>query len=83
MIDLVPGANAAGIIEKVADGVTVFAPGDRVACTLRNGAYATHRVIDDAQVVGIPGGGANETAARRTSTISFLPSPAPWPSYPQ
>ncbi|MCY4189903.1 MAG: quinone oxidoreductase [Rhodospirillaceae bacterium] len=61
--DLVTGAEAAGIIEKIGEGVSGFAPGDRVAYTLRNGAYATHRVIDAAQVVAIPDGVSDETAA--------------------
>lgn len=61
--DLVTGAEAAGTIHSVGAGVTGFATGDRVAYTLRNGAYATHRRIDAAHIVALPDGIADETAA--------------------
>jgi len=61
--DLVTGAEAAGEIHSVGEGVTGFTTGDRVAYTLRNGAYATHRRIAAAHVVPLPDGIADETAA--------------------
>ena len=34
------GSEAAGVVEAIGDGVTGFAPGDRVACLHSSGAYA-------------------------------------------
>ncbi len=51
--DLITGSEGAGVIEAVGPGVTLE-PGMRVAYTLPNGAYASHRVIPAAQAVVIP-----------------------------
>jgi NADPH2:quinone reductase len=42
---LVPGAEAAGVIEDVGAGVTDLKAADRVACTMPLGAYRTRRVV--------------------------------------
>src|SRR6202043_1014625 len=42
---LIPGAEAAGVVEDVGPGVTGVAPGDRVAYTMPLGAYRTRRVV--------------------------------------
>ncbi|PCD76864.1 quinone oxidoreductase family protein [Pseudothioclava arenosa] len=60
--DLVTGCEAAGVIEAVGEGVDLQV-GQRVAYTLPNGAYATHRAIKAAQVVPIPDEISDETAA--------------------
>ncbi len=52
--DLVPGCEAAGVVETVGDGVREFEPGARVAYVAANGAYATHRVVSAAQLVALP-----------------------------
>jgi len=52
--NLVLGSEGAGTIEALGDGVTGFSVGQRVAYTLGNGAYATHRVIPVALVVALP-----------------------------
>ena len=61
--DLVLGSEAAGVIEAVGSGVDDFQRGDRVVYTVANGAYATHRNLDAKQVVALPDGIDNETAA--------------------
>ena len=60
--DLVTGSEGAGIIEAVGEGVDLR-PGTRVAYTLPNGAYASHRVIAANMVVPIPEGISDEVAA--------------------
>lgn len=60
--DLIAGSEAAGVIEAVGAGVDLV-PGQRVAYTLPNGAYASHRVIPATQAVPIPEGISDEVAA--------------------
>ena len=60
--DLVLGSEAAGVVEAVGEGAGLEV-GDRVAYTVPNGAYATHRVIDAQHVVRIPEGIDDTTAA--------------------
>jgi NADPH2:quinone reductase len=58
------GMEGAGVVEAVGPGVTDLAPGDRVAYACAPpGAYATHRLAPAAQMVRIPEGIADETAA--------------------
>jgi NADPH:quinone reductase len=50
---LVPGGEAAGIVEAVGEGVD-FKVGDRVAYTLPVGAYRTRRVVPAERLVMLP-----------------------------
>lgn len=51
----IPGLEAAGVLDAVGEGVTAFAPGDRVAYTSGNyGAYADQRLIDAGRLVRLP-----------------------------
>ena len=61
--DLVLGCEAAGVIEAVGPGVSGFREGDRVAYTLPNGAYSSHRNINISNVVHLPDGVDDKTAA--------------------
>ena len=61
--DLIPGSEAAGVIEALGAGVTGLKPGQRVAYTLPNFAYATHRMIAAQHVVPVPEGISDEVAA--------------------
>ena len=56
MSPLIPGGEAAGIVEAVGEGVTDFKPGDRVAYTLPIGAYRTRRVVPAERLVKLPEG---------------------------
>ena len=60
--DLVTGSEAAGVIEAVGEGVSLR-PGQRVAYTLPNGAYCSHRTIAAAHLVVLPDAISDEVAA--------------------
>ena len=61
--DLLLGAEAAGVIEEVGEGVIEFRPGQRVAYTLPHGAYRTRRVVEARHLVPLPEGVADDVAA--------------------
>jgi len=60
---LIPGAEAAGIIEELGAGVTHLAVGDRVAYILPVGAYRTRRLVPADRVVKLPDSIAFDIAA--------------------
>jgi NADPH2:quinone reductase len=51
---LIPGAEAAGVVEQVGEEVTDLRPGDRVAYTVPLGAYRTRRVVPAERLVRLP-----------------------------
>jgi NADPH:quinone reductase len=51
---LVPGAEAAGVIDAVGPGVRDLAVGDRVAYVMQVGAYRTRRVMPAERLVKLP-----------------------------
>lgn len=60
----VPGAEAVGVIEAVGSNVDGFKVGTRVGCTtIRTGAYAEHRVVNQEKLVVIPDDISDEMAA--------------------
>ena len=61
--DLVPGSEAAGVVEAVGAGVEDVKPGDRVAYTLPLNAYATRRTIAADRLVALPPTISDEAAA--------------------
>ncbi|MBI5084512.1 MAG: quinone oxidoreductase [Acidobacteria bacterium] len=52
---VVLGMEAAGVVEKVAEGVLDLQPGDRVAFGTVRGAYAEYAAIPASQLVKLPG----------------------------
>lgn len=60
---LIPGAEAAGTVEDVGEGVTAFRSGDRVAYTMPVGAYRTRRVVPADRLVKLPDSVSFEAAA--------------------
>jgi NADPH2:quinone reductase len=54
MTPLIPGGEAAGVVEAVGEGVTDVRPGDRVAYVLPIGAYRTRRVVPAERLVKLP-----------------------------
>ena len=61
--DLVLGSEGSGTVEALGDGVTGFQIGQRVAYTLPNGSYATHRAVPATHVVALPDDIPHEIAA--------------------
>lgn len=60
---MIPGAEAAGVVEAVGPGVTDLAPGDRVAYVARNGAYRERRTIAARSLVKLPDAISDTVAA--------------------
>ncbi|MDH7788531.1 NADPH2:quinone reductase [Ochrobactrum sp. 19YEA23] len=60
---MVPGAEAAGVVTAVGQGVNGFLPGDRVAYVMQHGAYCTLRNLPASQLVIIPDGLSDVVAA--------------------
>ena len=60
---LVPGGEAAGIVEALGPGVEGLKLGDRVAYTTPNGACCTARVMPADRLVSLPDGVSDEIAA--------------------
>jgi NADPH2:quinone reductase len=63
MTPLIPGGEAAGVVEELGEGVSDFKVGDRVAYTLPIGAYRTRRVVPADRLVKLPDGVDFEVAA--------------------
>jgi NADPH2:quinone reductase len=62
-LPLIPGSEAAGVVEAVGEGVTEFTPGDRVGWAGGNGGYTDERLIEAGKVVHLPDGISTEVAA--------------------
>lgn len=62
-LPLVPGNEAAGVVEVVGEGVDALKQGDRVAYAGPIGAYAEKRVIAADRLVRVPDGIGLDTAA--------------------
>ncbi|WP_298253128.1 quinone oxidoreductase [uncultured Arthrobacter sp.] len=58
-----PGAEAAGTVEAVGEGVTDYSAGDRVAFAEGKGTYAEYALIDADRALPVPDGVDLETAA--------------------
>ena len=65
-LPLIPGSEAAGIVEEVGANVSDVKRGDRVAYAMVPGAYAQYAVAPVAQLVPIPDGIDTRTAAAAT-----------------
>jgi NADPH2:quinone reductase len=59
----VPGTEASGVVAAVGDKVTMFAPGDRVACSAWTGGYAERMIAKESKSVRLPDGVAFEAGA--------------------
>jgi NADPH2:quinone reductase len=62
-LPLALGSESAGHVVAVGDGVTGFAPGDRVGCVSAPGAYASHQRIPADRAVHLPRDISAEVAA--------------------
>jgi len=74
-LPLVAGAEAAGTVVEVGEGVDWLRPGDRVAYFTAIGAYAQERVVAADRLVKVPDGISDELAAAmmlKGMTAEFL-----------
>ncbi len=55
-LPFVPGAECAGVVVSVGEGVTRFAPGDKVIAAGTHQAFAAQRAVDQADVYPMPEG---------------------------
>ncbi len=62
-LPFVPGAEFAGVVEAVGEGVTHLLPGDAVAALGGTGGFATHACVEAARVLPLPPGFALEDGA--------------------
>ena len=62
-LPFVPGAEFAGVVEAVGEGVTHLKPGDAVAALAGTGGFATHACVDASRVLPLPPGFALEDGA--------------------
>lgn len=62
-LPFVPGAEFAGVVDAVGEGVTAPKPGDPVAVIGATGGFATHACVPAAQVIPLPPGFDLEDAA--------------------
>ena len=73
---LCPGMEGAGVVEKVGDGVTEVAVGDRVAYAgMQVGSYSQYRLMPTHRLVIIPDGISDDTAAGmmlKGMTVEYL-----------
>ena len=63
---LIIGMEAAGVVEAAGEGVTGFAPGDRVSHCMALGSYAERRVIAADRLIALPDAISDEVAAAVT-----------------
>ncbi|MDB4943864.1 MAG: putative Zn-dependent oxidoreductase [Labilithrix sp.] len=66
----VPGGEAAGEVLAVGSAVTRVKPGDRVACTMMNGAMAEEIAVPELAVVKLPDGVSFEVGAATLLTYA-------------
>jgi NADPH2:quinone reductase len=57
------GSEGAGVVEKTAEGVNSFQPGDRVAYAMARGSYAEYQAVPEKYLVRVPEGVAFLDAA--------------------
>jgi NADPH2:quinone reductase len=62
-LPFIPGSEGAGVVDAVGPGVTLVAPGDRVAYAPIDGAYAQERLIAADRLVKLPASIDDRTAA--------------------
>ncbi|MYS21715.1 MULTISPECIES: quinone oxidoreductase family protein [unclassified Streptomyces] len=59
----IPGTDVVGIVQEVGEGVTGFAPGDRIVALTRSGGYAEYVSVRAQTAVRVPDGVSDQLAA--------------------
>jgi len=62
-LPFVPGSEAAGVVREIGEGVTRYAVGDRVICTVSTGAFAEQAVVHEAMTLPMASNMTFEQAA--------------------
>jgi NADPH2:quinone reductase len=62
-LPFIPGAEMAGIVLSVGDGVSGFKPGDGVVGVVGTGAFAQEIAIDAGKLIGLPAGAPMDVAS--------------------
>lgn len=55
-LPIIPGSEAAGVLDAIGSGIEVFKVGDRVAYTMQMGAYAEYAVVSPDKLIRVPQG---------------------------
>ncbi|MBX3584545.1 MAG: quinone oxidoreductase [Rhizobiaceae bacterium] len=74
-LPLIPGAEAAGMVTELGEGVDWLKPGDRIVYFTATGAYAQQRVVAAEKLIKIPDGIPDDLAAAmmlKGMTAEFL-----------
>ncbi|WP_409288036.1 zinc-binding alcohol dehydrogenase family protein [Peribacillus sp. SCS-37] len=53
-LPFVPGAEIAGVIERIGSGVASFKEGMRAACLIESGGYAEYALADERSIIPLP-----------------------------
>ena len=75
VMPFIPGAEGAGIVTEIGQGVTGLKPGDRVAYAVSTGGYAEERLIAADRLVPLPAGIDERAAAAmmlKGMTVEYL-----------
>jgi len=62
-LPFVPGSEAAGVVREIGEGVTRYAVGDRVICTVPTGAFAEQAIVHEAMTLPMASNMTFEQAA--------------------
>jgi len=62
-LPFVPGSEAAGVVREIGEGVTRYAVGDRVICTVPTGAFAEQAIVREAMTLPMASNMTFEQAA--------------------
>src|SRR5579871_2968830 len=69
-LPFVPGAEGAGVVDAVGQGVTTFKPGDRAVAFASSGSFAERMIVKTDRALQLPSSVSYEVAAAFTVTYA-------------